>query len=296
MQTTGDPLSRLRNNPRISRSDVIRIEKKMGLDKPLHIQYANWAIKFAKGDWGESFTAHRPVLEIIAEKLPATLTLMGISFIISAILAIVIGVYSALKQYSFFDYAATTFSFFGYAMPIFWLALILQLVFGYYLWKWTGIRFVYTAGISSVGSENSIIDRIQHLILPIATLSFAQIAQWSRYQRSSMLDVLGADYLRTARAKGLPERTVILKHALKNALIPVVTIMAIDLAYLFSGAVIVETVFSWPGMGKLFHDAVVQFNYPVVMATMMISAVLVIFFNMVSDIINKYLDPRIKYD
>jgi peptide/nickel transport system permease protein len=296
MKITGDPLDRLRHDPKVTKATIKKLEHNLGLDKPAYTQYLNWSVKFAKGDWGESFTAHGPVSELIANRLPNTLLLMVTSFIISAIAAILIGIYSALKQYSIFDYAATTFSFFGFSMPIFWFGLILQLVFGLYLFKATGYQIFYTAGISSAGMESSIINKAQHLILPVVTLSLAQIAQWSRYQRASMLEVLGADYLKTARAKGLSESQVIFKHALKNALIPVVTVMAIDLAYLFSGAVITETIFAWPGMGSLFYHSIAQHDYPVVMAIIMTSALLVIIFNLVSDVLNGYLDPRIKYD
>jgi peptide/nickel transport system permease protein len=221
---------------------------------------------------------------------------MGISMVFALMLAIPIGIYSAIRQYSWFDHASTGFSYFGYSMPIFWFGLMLQLFFAYYLYKWTGVHWFYSANMYSVGHEHDIINRLQHLALPVMTLSIASIAGWSRYQRASMLEVINSDYLRTARAKGLPERTVILKHALRNAMIPLITILTLDIAALFSGAVVTETVFGWPGMGRLFYDAVVSRDYPVVMGCVMLFSVMVIIFNLIADILYAVFDPRIRYD
>jgi peptide/nickel transport system permease protein len=219
--------------------------------------------------------------------------LVAVSQVIALILAVFLGVFSAKKQYSFFDYATTTISFFGFSVPIFWFALILQALATAFFLQ-TGIRLVYTFGISSFDPANPFIDRIQHMILPLVTLSYVSIATFSRFQRASMLEVLHSDYIRTARAKGLKERTVTLKHGLRNALIPVVTVAALNFGAVLGGAVITETIFAWPGMGKLFIDSLNRGEVYTLMAWLMITAVAVIFFNMVADIIYGWLDPRIR--
>lgn len=263
--------------------------ERLGVDKPVHIQYFRWVTAALTGDLGISFSTTRPVTEMIAERLPATLQLMGAAFLTAAILAIALGVLSAVKQYSWFDHFGTGFSFVGIAMPVFWLALILQLVFSVQL-GWLPIAGTETVGASSFG------DRLLHLILPTIVLSFHYIAGWSRYLRSSLLGVLRGDYIRTARAKGLPERRVIGIHALRNALIPLLSIMALNLASLFSGAVITETVFAWPGIGRMFVQAMFARDYPLLMGILMLGSVMVIVFNLVADLLYGYLDPRIRYD
>lgn len=292
----GGPLAMLTMNPRIRPEDVQRIIHMMGLDKPWYLQYWTWLMAYIRGDWGTSFQTHREVFDMIMNRLPNTLQLMGISMVFALMLAIPIGIYSAIRQYSWFDHASTGFSYFGYSMPIFWFGLMLQLFFAYYLYKWTGVHWFYSANMYSVGHEHDIVNRLQHLALPVMTLSIASIAGWSRYQRASMLEVINSDYLRTARAKGLPERTVILKHALRNAMIPLITILTLDIAALFSGAVVTETVFGWPGMGRLFYDAVVSRDYPVVMGSVMLFSVMVVVFNLIADILYAVFDPRIRYD
>lgn len=292
----GGPLAMLAMNPRIRPEDVQRIIHMMGLDKPWYLQYWTWLMAYVRGDWGTSFQTHQEVFDLIMNRLPNTLQLMGISMVFALMLAIPIGIYSAIRQYSWFDHVNTGFSYFGFSMPIFWFGLMLQLFFAYYLYKWTGVHWFYSAHMYSIGYEHDIINRLQHLALPVMTLSIASIAGWSRYQRASMLEIINSDYLRTARAKGLPERTVILKHALRNAMIPLITILTLDMAALFSGAVVTETVFAWPGMGRLFYDAVVSRDYPVVMGSVMLFSVMVIIFNLMADILYALFDPRIRYD
>ena len=263
--------------------------ERLGVDRPIHIQYFRWLTAAVSGDLGTSFSTTRPVAEMIAERLPATLGLMGSAFVLAAVVSILLGVVSALRQYSWFDHLGTGLSFVGIAMPVFWLALILQLVFGVWL-GWLPIAGTETVGDSSLG------DRLAHLVLPTVVLSFNYIAGWSRYLRSSMLGVLRADYVRTARAKGLPERRVVGVHALRNALIPLLSIMALNLSSLFSGAVITETVFAWPGIGRMFVQGMFARDYPLLMGILMLGSLMVIIFNLVADLLYGYLDPRIRYD
>ncbi len=226
---------------------------------------------------------------MIWERLPATLELMGVSLLFAALIAIALGIYSALRPYSLIDFLGTGFSFLGIAMPVFWFGLILQMVFSVKL-GWLPVSGTETVGDTSLG------DHLAHLILPGLVLSFRNIAGWSRYLRSSLLEVMGADYVRTARAKGLPERAVVGVHALRNALIPLISIMALSLAGLFSGAVITETIFAWPGIGRLFVQAMFARDYPLLMGILLIGSFLVLVFNLVADMLYGFLDPRIRYD
>ncbi len=300
VSVSGDPLANLRQNPRISRADIARIEVRMGLDQPKWVQFGYWIRDNVRGsgEWANSFSMRAPVFPIIWERFQNTLILMLFTVVVCVVIAIPLGIYSALRQYSKLDYAVTAISFFGLSMPVFWFGLILQLVLGFYLMQALGLRqpLFYTASMYTTGLEGDWINRLQHLALPVLTLSLATIAGWSRYQRSAMLDVLNQDYLRTARAKGLPEWRVIMKHALKNALIPVVTIIAIDLAYLLGGAVVTETIFSWPGMGRLFVQALESRDFPMVMGTVIFTSFILVVFNLFADIVYGFLDPRIRQE
>lgn len=263
--------------------------ERLGLDEPIPVQYVRWLGAALQGDLGVSFTSTRPVSEMIVERLPATLELMGVSFVLAALAALALGVLSAVRQYSWFDHLGTGVSFLGIAMPVFWLGLLLQLVLGVQL-GWLPVSGRGTVGAGSLG------DHLAHLAMPAVVLSFRSIAGWSRYLRSSLLGVLGADYVRTARAKGLPEWRVVGRHALRNALIPVLSVMALDLAALFSGAVITETVFAWPGIGRLFVQAMFGRDYPLLMGILLLGSVMVVVFNLVADILYGVLDPRIRYE
>lgn len=263
--------------------------QRLGVDQPLPVQYVRWLTRAAQGDLGLSFSTTRPVAEMILERLPATVELMGASFLLAAVLAFLVGIVSAVRQYSWWDHLGTGLSFLGIAMPVFWLALILQLVFAVRL-GWLPVSGMPTDGDASLG------DHLAHLVLPAFVLSFRYVAGWSRYLRSSLLGALRADYVRTARAKGLAEAAVIGVHALRNALIPVVSIMALNLAGLFSGAVITETVFSWPGIGLLFVNAMYARDYNLLMGILLMGSVMVVVFNLVADIVYGILDPRIRYD
>jgi len=263
--------------------------QRLGVDQPLHVQYLRWLSAALTGDLGVSFSTTRPVAEMIAERLPATLELMATSFVLAAILAVGIGILSAVKQHTPIDYLITGASFVGIAMPVFWFALILQLLFS------VRLGWLPVAGTETVGAT-SLWDHLQHLILPAAVLSFRNIAGWSRYLRASLLGALRSNYVRTARAKGLPERAVVGVHALRNALIPLVSIMALNLADLFSGAVITETIFAWPGIGRLFVQAMFARDYPLLMGILLMGSVMVVFFNLVADVVYGLLDPRIRYE
>ncbi len=269
--------------------EVIEAYKaKLGLDQPIYIQYFKWIGAAITGDFGFSYTSSRPVTEVIFERLPATAELMGFGFVFAALVALPLGVLSAVKQYSITDYVGTAISFLGIAMPVFWFGLILQLLFS------VKLGWLPTSGRETVG-DASFVDHMRHLILPGLVLSLRYIAGWSRYMRTTMLGVIRADYIRTARSKGLKENVVLMRHALKNALIPVVSILALDLAGLFSGAVLTETIFSWPGIGRLFIQSMYNRDYPLLMGILMMGSFMVVFFNLIADIIYGWLDPRISY-
>ena len=286
----GGPEAALLESDRFIDPQVIEAyRERLGVDQPIPVQYARWLGAAMRGDLGVSFSTTRPVSEMILERLPATLELMGASFLFAAILAFAVGVLSAVRQYSWFDHAATGLSFVGIAMPVFWFALILQLVFGVHL-GWLPVAGTQTVGASSLG------DHLLHLVLPATVLSFRYVAGWSRYLRSSMLDVLRADFVRTARAKGLAERVVVGGHALRNAMIPVVSVMALNLAGLFSGAVITETIFAWPGIGRMFVQAMFARDYPLLMGILLLGSTMVVVFNLLADILYGVLDPRIRYE
>lgn len=262
--------------------------QRLGLDQPIPIQYVRWLGAALTGDFGYSFSDVRPVRDMIGERLPATLELMLTAFIIAALIAIPLGIFSAVRQYSLLDYLGTGFSFLGIAMPVFWFGLILQLLFS------VKLGWLPTSGRETVG-DASILDQIRHLIMPGLVLSLVYIAGWSRYMRSSLLSVIRKEYILTARARGLKERSIIWVHAVKNALIPVVSVMALDLAGLFSGAVITETVFSWPGIGRLFIQATFSRDYPLMMGILMMGSFMVVVFNLLADLVYGWLDPRIVY-
>jgi len=314
----GGPLSAY-GGRRIRPEKIEILKRQFGLDKPLAVQYLYWLagndwIKvdtdgdgltdspgtrrgILRGDFGFSYRTRKPVLEEIGLRLPNTIYLMSITMLVALVIAIPIGIYSAVKQYSFFDFFATTFSFAGQAIPEFWLGLLLILIF--YTWlqnPWTGEPLLPPGGMFSLDRGFSLSDRISHLILPVLTGALGWIAWYSRFLRSSLLEILPLNYLRSARARGLSERTVIFKHALSNALIPVITLLALDLPYIFTGAVLIETIFSWPGMGRLYYQAAVERDYPLLMAVLIIGAGFIILCNLLADILYTYLDPRVRYE
>ncbi|MDF1514710.1 MAG: ABC transporter permease, partial [Anaerolineae bacterium] len=261
-------------------------------------------------DFGTSWSVARgqPISGVIGSRLKHTITLSATSIFLSLVVAIPVGIYSAVKQYSRLDYVVTTFTFFGTAMPVFWLGLMLVLIFSIQFQRW-GLPYFPAGGVASVRTPpkgsllralnitpGDFVDQVVHLILPTITLSMLQMAGWSRFMRASMLDVLRQDYVRTARAKGLAERMVIVKHAMRNALIPIVTIIVFTIPNIFGGATITETIFSWQGIGRLYYDALGADDWPLVMTILYISAVLTVIATLVGDILYTVVDPRIRYD
>ena len=276
-------------NPRMTPEARHNMVVALGLDQPLPIQYAKWLWGTLQFNFGDTYKDGRPVITVIGERLPATLELLGGAFLLALIVAVPLGIIASVRQYSILDYVFTVLSYLGICMPVFWFAEILVLVFA------IQFKLFPTGGMGTEGGAPSVLDGLHHLILPIIVLSFAFIASWSRYLRSSMLEVLHQDYLRTARAKGLARLRVIVKHAVRNALIPLVTVVALDFGSIFGGAVITETIFSWPGLGRLFYDSLSSRDYPVLMAMMVLSALTVVACNLVADVIYGLLDPRIRY-
>ncbi|GAB4538875.1 MAG: ABC transporter permease [Anaerolineae bacterium] len=292
----GGPLAAAERNPNVTPEQLALLRHKYGLDQPLYVQYVKWVGQLLQGNLGESIKMHRPVGELIMERLPNTLLLVGLSFLVTTMIAIPVGVYSAIKQYSIGDYIITTLTFIGQSIPIYWFGLVLILVF--YVWlknPFTGGPIFPGGGMYSIDKEHDLLDRLWHLVLPITMLSLTWIAWYSRFLRGSMLEVIHSDYVRTARAKGLSENVVRYRHALKNAAIPLLTLMALDLPALFGGALFTEMVFSWPGMGRLFWDAARARDYPILLSVVLINSVLIVFFNLLADIGYAFLDPRIRY-
>ena len=287
-----DALTDLRQNLGVQAEDLARIIALYGVNQPLYVQYLIWLGDLLHGDLGQSFKQSTSVNSIIGGRIYPTFLLMGSALIFTSVIAIPFGVFSAIKKYSFWDNMGTFLSFLGFSMPVFWLGLILQLVLGVYLTAWAGVRIFYTSGMTNTGG---IVDLLQHVTLPVLALSVIEIAALSRFQRSAMLDVLSSDYLRTARAKGLSQKSVYLKHALRNALIPSITLLALKVGLIFNGAIITETVFAWPGLGFLLADSLYKGDYNVARGILIISAALIVFFNLVADLAYSLVDPRITY-
>lgn len=274
--------------------DLARIRAKFGLDDPIPVRYAKWLGNMLQGDWGNSLITKRPALQEIADRLPNTLLLMSIMMITTLLVAIPLGILSAVKQYTWFDHVSTTLAFAGQSLPVFWFGLLLIIIFAVTIKGADGKPLLPGSGMYTLGEDFSLKDRIEHLILPVSMLTFVSAAGYMRYLRSSMLDVINEDYIRTARAKGLSERLVIYKHALRNAIIPLVTLVALDLPTLFGGALFTETIFAWPGIGRLYFTAALKTDYPLVMAVLMIESALIIGSNLLVDFIYAALDPRIR--
>lgn len=292
----GGPLTPYLQNPHITEADIVRLKHNLGLDQPGYIQYFHWLWRVVHGDFGWSMSNSEDVTQAILERMPATLELMGCAYAFSIIIGVVFGIISAVRQYSWLDYLITTFAFFGQSMPVFWFALMLQLAFSVTGLTAFGYHFsLPSAGIATNSDTFDFGDRLQHLILPVTVLSLAFIASFSRFMRSSMLEVIRTDYMRTAAAKGVSRKAVILKHGLKNALIPLVTIIALSLPGLVSGAVVTESIFAWPGMGRLFINALGQFDFALLMGYMMLASFFVVTCNLLADICYAWLDPRVKY-
>ena len=296
----GDPVLRF-VNPNMSPETQEQIRVNLGLDQPIPVRYVRWLGALARGDLGYSFNLNRPVLDIIKELLPNTLLLSFTAIGVAFFLGISLGIVQAVRQYSWLDSISSIVSIFFYSMPSFWLALMMVLVFGLFAYQgdWP-IQFppsdIQHVNYAFFSPGEKVLDRLWHLTLPATSLALVLAAGIARYTRTSMLEVIRQDFVRTARAKGLSEPVVILKHALRNGLIPVITLLGLYLPFLFSGTVFIESVFAWPGMGKLVVDAILQRDYPVVMGGTLIFAMMVVVGNLVADVLYAVVDPRIRYD
>ena len=317
MMSMGDPVATMGGRRVTRAADYERLKRQLGLDKPIYTQYLYWLVGnswtridldkdgvaetpgtrlgILRGDFGTSLVNRKPVMQVIGERIPNTLILMLTGELIVILGALLVGVYSALRQYSLLDHVVTALSFIGYSMPIFFIALLLMTVFAVLFKRW-GLPYLPTVGMFDPQVGKTFGQVVYHMVLPVISMSVVSLASYSRYIRSTMLDVLNQDYIRTARSKGLPRRSVIFVHALKNASLPIATIVGLDLPFLLGGAVVTERIFAWPGMGRLFLDHVSRADTPVVMGILMLVAVAVIVFQIITDVVYAWLDPRIRYD
>ncbi len=298
VSVSGDPLAQLRITPNLSQQSVQNVIDRKHLDDPIPVRYWYWVKDAATNEFGTTLLGDRPILPDLWRVMKNTLQLVFVAELLAILIAVAIGVCSALRQYSVFDYTATTFSFLGLATPLFWLALMLQ-VMVVQIYEHTGHRIFPIASLNSVDPGSGIhfaLDRAHHLVLPVAVLMVASVASYSRYIRASMLDVINSDYVRTARAKGLTETRVTMKHAFRNALIPLVTLVALNFGTLLGGVIVTETVFSLDGMGLYFYNALLSNDPYPVMAWLMVTATMIVIFNLVADVAYGYLDPRVRYE
>ena len=294
----GSPIDKFRT-PRVSEEQLNNLIRMYGLDKSIPEQFLSWFssfFQFWKTDgqghyiaWGYSFTDGRPIMSHIFERIPATMLLMGTALFVTVVIAIPVGVLAAVKQYSWADKVITVLATIGYALPSYWLGIMLLFVFA------VDLNLFPLYGMHTLGGTDDLPDLAWHMVLPVTSLTIQSVAGWSRYMRASMLEVMRQDYIRTARAKGLPESRVITKHALRNALIPIVTLLGLTIPTLLSGAIITEAIFGWPGLGNMGYQAVIDRDYPLVLAFVMIGGFMVILGNLIADILYAVVDPRIKY-
>ena len=283
----GGPLAQFGLDPGMTQADMERLAQQLGLNRPLWIQYLDWAWRLLQGDWGHSFRDGSPVLVLIGRHLLATLLLMGTSTALAIAIGTWIGIRGATHRYSLFDYSATIGSMVALSIPTFWFGLVGIYVFSLKL-GWVPAGNMYTIG------DASVLDYLHHLILPAVVLSLVHVAIWSRYMRTATLDALSQDFVKTARAKGVSERRILLKHVVGNALLPMITLAGMQLPSILTGALVTETVFTWPGMGRLFLDSLGYSDYPMVMGLLIFSAILVVLGNLIADIVVAIVDPRIR--
>jgi peptide/nickel transport system permease protein len=281
----GGPLAIYLSNPNVRPEDIARLRHALGLDRPLWAQYWSWLAAFVRGDWGYSFSDGRPVTMRVVERLPATIELVGVALAAAWALALPLGILAAVKRGAWFDRTTTAASIAGISLPAFWFGLLGQLVFA------VGLGWLPSSGRSSVGG--SLLDHLQHLAMPAAVLALIQAAGWSRFLRASMIEVLQQPFVVAARARGIPAHTVVWRHALRNALGPLLAIMMIDAALLVSGAVVTESVFAWPGLGSLFTEALARRDYTVLMALLMLTSTAIVVLNIVADAAHAAIDPRV---
>jgi peptide/nickel transport system permease protein len=290
----GDPTS-IYIRPDIDPIVIEQMRKNLGLDQPVHVQYVRWLSSFAQGDFGFSFSQKRPIIDIIKDTLPNTLLLSSVALVVIFVVGVLVGTIQAVRQYSWVDNVSTVVAFFFYSMPSFWFGLMLILLLSY------KFQLLPASQMTSVNYEflpasEQWIDRLKHLLMPAVALGIGSAASVARYMRSGMLEQIRQDYVRTARAKGLSERVVIFKHAMRNALIPVITLLGLTLPFLVGGAVLIETIFAWPGMGRLIVTAIFQRDYPVVLAVAFVSSIMVILGSLIADILYSVVDPRVRVD
>ena len=286
----GGPSVAYRGTTSVRPEDIERIERELGLDQPIWVQYVAWLGKFAQGDWGQSFVARRPALDLILERLPATAMLMASALTVSVLAAIPLGVIAAMRQGTRVDHVLTFTSFAGLSLPVFWLGLMLLIIFTLV------IDVLPSGGMAPPGVQPDLVTRIRHLILPTLALSLVQVGFFTRYLRASMIEVLQQDHMRFARARGIPPIRRYMRHGLRNAAIPFVTVVALHIPDYLIGALVVETIFSWPGTGRLFWESATRFDYPVLMGVLVIGAIVVILSNLLADVLYGLLDPRVRYE
>jgi peptide/nickel transport system permease protein len=288
--TPGGPTAVLSANPMVGPDDVARIRTNFGFDQPVVVQYGFWLKRvLLHGDFGLSHVTGEPVIEMISQRLPATLELMGAAFLLAFLFGLSGGILAALKRYTKFDSAIMLVTLFGISIPVFWLGLMSMMLFTV---KW---RLLPSTGMFTLGVPFSILDHLRHLLMPALVLSLLFIASWSRYMRASLSDVLSMNYINVARAKGASGTSVVFRHAVRNAAIPVLTVIALNLPALFTGSIITETIFAWPGMGRLFYDGLLRQDYTRLMGIIFIASAVIAFLNLIADTIYGLLDPRIRF-
>ena len=317
MQAFGDPIATLGGRTPPRQEDKERLRRQLGLDQPIYMQYVTWLIGndwqkidmdgdgipetsgkrkgVLRGDWGNSLVTKQPVLKMIGERLPNTLILMVAAEIVIIIFSLAIGVYSALRPYSFWDNLITGLSFVGYSMPVFWLALMLMYIFAVNFREW-GLPYLPTVGMFDPQVGKTPGEVLRHMILPVTTLAIISTAGYSRFVRSSVLEVLSQDYVRTARAKGVRPYGVVIRHALPNAALPFITLIGLDIPFLLAGAVVTERIFAWPGMGRLFIDHTARADFPMLMGILMLISIAVVVFQIITDVVYSFVDPRIRLE
>ncbi|HTU71157.1 MAG TPA: ABC transporter permease [Candidatus Baltobacteraceae bacterium] len=293
----GGPLAPYLQNPHITPADIERLKHNLGLDKPIWYRYLAWLGQIFHGDFGYSTSNSEPVLQAIGQRIGATIELMGVSFVVALGIGLSAGMFSAVRPYSFADYFITTLAFFGQSMPVFWFALMLQLLFAVHGIPLPGGYEIVLPSAGRCSTDTCTFgDAIEHLVLPVIVLALLNLALYSRFMRSSLLEVTKTDYMRTAAAKGLGPGTILFKHGLKNALIPVVTIVALSFPGVLGGAIVTEQIFAWPGAGRMFYAALQQSDIALMMGYLLIIAVAVVFSNLIADLLYAWLDPRVRYD
>jgi peptide/nickel transport system permease protein len=316
LKTAGDPLAYLANDPKVSAEDKARLRRSLGLEDPLPLQFVHWLIgddwykrdldlngepeTFGKrlgilrGDFGNSIRYNRPVTEVIGGFLPNTLLLGGTAFLVTIILGLLIGIYAALRQYTWIDNVITTISFITFSFPIFLIALLSVLVFAVLFKQW-GLPYLPVQGMYEVRGDKTLVEVARHMILPVMSIAAISVAGYSRFIRASMLEVINSDYVRTAKAKGLSQRRIVYLHAFKNASLPLITLIGLNIPFILSGAVVTETIFAWPGMGRLFIDSLNFLDSPVLIISVMMTAIAVVICQLLTDVAYAWVDPRIRY-